>query len=129
MKNKILSLLAFTSLLIGLTLSGCYYDEVVPEVIDPGNEISFSGDLIPIFNASCNTAGCHSPGAVAPDLTAANAFNALVNGSYIDVGNPEASELYQWVKGNRAISMPLSGEDPVISSSVLIWIQQGALNN
>lgn len=108
-------------------INACTYDQVVPGEIEVGT-MSFSGDIIPIFNKDCNTSGCHN-GTVAPDLRAANAFNALVNGNYINTGNPENSELYQWMRGNRGLPMPLSGPNATYNAKVLAWIQQGASNN
>jgi hypothetical protein len=133
MKKKILSFLIVPALFVIGLISGCYYDEVIPDVSiyeeDPGGEVTFSGDIIPIFNTSCSLSGCHSPGGHSPDLTAANAYNSLINGEYIDVENPEQSELYQWVNGNRTTPMPISGTDPKIASAILAWITQGAQNN
>ena len=128
--KKILSYLIVPAALFWGLVTGCYYDEVIPDVeVYTGAEVTWSGDIIPIFNASCNSAGCHAPGDVAPDLTSANGYNALVNGEYLNIQDPEQSELYQWVKGNRATTMPISGTDPQIVSAVLLWIQQGAQNN
>jgi hypothetical protein len=128
MKIKILSFLALSALLGMGLISGCHYDEILPD-INPGDEVSFSEDIVPLFDASCNSSGCHKTGGIAPDLTADNAYNALINGNYIDVTNPETSELYQWVAGNRTTPMPISGTDSKIVSAVLLWIEQGALDN
>ena len=129
MKNKILSFLIVPALLIISLNSGCKYDEIVPEAPDPGVVVKFSSDILPIFNASCNFSGCHNFGGTPPDLTSNNAYSELITGGYIDIDNPEQSELYQWVKGNRSIPMPLTGTDPEIVSKTLAWIQQGAQNN
>jgi len=113
-----------------LVLSGCYYDLVVPSeisVID--TEVSFSNDIQPIFTQSCSTVGCHGENGIKPNLTDNKSFEALVSGNYIDTGNPASSELYQWMIGNRSISMPLSGPDAEINAYVLAWLDQGAKNN
>jgi hypothetical protein len=130
MKKIILAILMTPFLLLMFFGSGCYYDEVIPDPsIYSGEEISFSEDLIPIFDASCNSASCHAAGAIPPDLTAANAYNAIIDGGYVNFTSPEESEFYQWVKGNRTPTMPISGTDPQIVSAVLTWINQGAQNN
>jgi hypothetical protein len=112
-------------------LSGCYQDKTV--LLDTGEEITrtvtFGNDLIPIFNASCNSSGCHSSGGKAPDLTSANAFNALNSGNYINISEPQNSELYLWMTGKKGSPMPLSGPDKEYNSLVLAWIKQGANNN
>lgn len=115
---------------IGL-LSGCYKDKTV--ILDTGEEItrtvSFSNDIIPIFNKSCNNSGCHSAGAKAPDLTAANAYLSLSAGNYMNSSTPQNSELYLWMTGKKGTPMPLSGPDKDYNALVLAWIKQGAQNN
>lgn len=124
-------ILAVSVLFIFLLINACYYDQSIVQEItpDPGVEVTFTGDIQPIFNASCNSAGCHNTGGIAPDLSSGKAYNALTNGGFINVANPQSSELYQWMKGNRALPMPLSGADANYNAKVLSWITQGALNN
>jgi hypothetical protein len=119
----------FLLLTTAVLMSSCYYDEVVPveRKIEVG-EVSFKNDLLPIFNKSCNSSGCHS-GAVAPNLTAGSAYNSLINGGYINKANPESSELYLWMKGTKSTPMPLSGPNAEYNAKVLGWIKQGALDN
>ncbi len=117
--------------IVMLILSGCYKDKTV--VSDTGEEItrpvSFASDIIPIFNNSCNSSGCHSAGGKAPDLTSANAFTALSGGGYIRTDDPVNSELYLWMTGKRSVPMPLSGINKDFNALVLAWIKQGAQNN
>jgi hypothetical protein len=125
--KKIYGFLAgFTILLV----IGCYKDRTV--VSETGAEItrpvSFANDIIPIFNASCNTSGCHNAGGKAPDLSVTNAYKALTNG-YINAGDSQASELYQWMIGKRGMPMPTNGINKEYNSLVLAWIKQGAQNN
>lgn len=115
-------------LLFGLSLSQCYYLEVVDDP-EPVENVSFSTDIIPIFNASCNIVGCHNAGGTAPDLSEANAYSSLKNGGYLDLAVPADSELYQWMSGNRSLPMPLSGPDATYNAKVLKWIEDGAPNN
>jgi hypothetical protein len=112
-------------------LTGCYKDKTV--IFDTGEEItrqvSFAGDIIPIFNSSCNVSGCHNAGGISPNLSAANAYTALTGGNYITTSNPENSELYQWMTGKKGTPMPLSGPNKDYNALVLAWIKQGANNN
>lgn len=127
--HRTLRLLACS--VVAVILQSCYYDEVIPveePVGDVGN-VSFSADLIPIFNSSCNNTGCHSAGGQKPDLTAPNAYNSLINGGYINIAVPESSSLYLWMRGENGTPMPLSGPDATYNAKVLAWIEQGALNN
>jgi hypothetical protein len=128
-RTRNISLSVIATLLI-LMWSACYYDEVVPgaSIADVG-QISFTTDIIPIFNASCNMSGCHNTGGQAPDLSASNAFNALTNGGYINTSNASASELYKWMNNEESLSMPLSGPNATYNAKVLAWIEQGGSNN
>ena len=111
-------------------LSGCYYDAVLPPLTpEIETEISFNKDIIPIFNKSCNGSGCHNIGGTKPDLTAANAYNALKNGNYFNISAAESSEIYKWMKGEKGLPMPLSGPNSEYNAKILAWIKQGALNN
>lgn len=113
------------------SLSGCYKDETV--IIKTEEEItrdvSFANDIIPIFNSSCNSSGCHNSGGKAPELIGSKAYNSLINGGYINTGLPESSELYLWMNGEKGTPMPTSGINSDYNALVLAWIKQGALNN
>lgn len=126
--KKLYGFLAGLSLLL---ITGCYKDKTV--VFDTGEEItrsvSFSGDIIPIFNSSCNTSGCHSAGGKSPDLTTANAYTALTNGNFLNTADPASSELYNWMTGKRGTPMPVNGTNKDFNALVLAWIKQGAQNN
>jgi hypothetical protein len=126
--KKIVGFLAgFTMLL----LIGCYKNKTV--LFDTGDEItrpvSFAGDIIPIFNKSCNSSGCHNAGGIKPNLTPAGAYNALTTGNYLNTAVPESSELYLWMTGKKGTPMPTSGVNKDYNALVLAWIKQGALNN
>lgn len=120
-------------LLVALTgflmVISCKYDEVLPPEPDPGEIISFSEDIIPIFNTSCNFSGCHNGAGPAPDLRAGTAYEALFAGTYIDTLQPPNSELYLWMNGERDQDMPPQGTIPANVATVILWIEQGAKNN
>ncbi|MFA6945236.1 MAG: hypothetical protein WC220_04970 [Pedobacter sp.] len=120
--------------LAGFTLLlfiGCYKDKTV--YFDTGAEItrpvSFSADIVPIFNKSCNVSGCHSPGGKSPDLSVVNAYNSLSNGGFVNASAPETSVLYLWMTGKKGTPMPVSGSNKDYNALVLAWIKQGAQNN
>jgi hypothetical protein len=116
-------------LIMTVIFTACYYDQILPveQEVEVGT-MSFTNDIMPIFNQSCSTSGCHS-GSVAPNLTTSAAYNSLTSGNYINISNPAESELLQWMKGNRTLPMPLTGPNQTYNAKVLAWIQQGALNN
>ncbi len=109
---------------------GCYKDKTV--IIDTGVEItktvSFSNDIAPILNNSCNISGCHNAGGIRPDLTVTNAYTSLTGG-YINTADPQASELYLWMTGKKGVPMPTSGINKDYNALILAWIKQGANNN
>jgi hypothetical protein len=128
-KNKTIWIGSLLGMLM-LIMNACYYDEVLPqESVGDVGEMSFSADIIPIFNASCNVSGCHNQGGQKPNLSAAGAYTSLINGGYINTTNPENSSLYKWMKGENGTPMPVSGSNETYNAKVLAWIEQGALNN
>jgi len=127
-KNKILWISGLCLLMI--IMNACYYDQVLPvEPVGDVGEVSFAADIIPIFNSSCNSVGCHNQGGQKPNLTAASAYTSLTSGGYIDTNSPKASSLYQWMNGEKSLPMPLTGPNETYNAKVLAWIEQGALNN
>lgn len=127
MKSKLIITLA-AGVLITL-LTGCYKDIISPgqDPNGPPQQVSFSGDLVPIFTASCALSGCHDGTAHNPVLTAARAYSAIVNGGYINTVVPANSILYGEVKSG---SMPPSGALRASDiQKILDWIRNGAPNN
>jgi len=114
-----------------LILSGCYKNKTV--IFDTGEEVtrtvSYTGDILPIFNGTCSVSGCHNTGGKAPDLSAANAYNSLMGGNYINISDPLNSEVYLWMTGKKGSPMPLSGSNKDYNALVLAWLKQGANNN
>lgn len=126
--KKIIGFLASLTIVL---LIGCYKDKTV--FLDTGEVItrtvSFTNDIIPIFNSSCNISGCHSTGGKSPDLTVLNAYNSLTNGGYITISDPQTSLIYLWMTGKRGTPMPVSGINKDFNALILAWIKQGAQNN
>ncbi len=129
MRNKVdhlLKIMLGTALLFAVA---CKYDDVLPVEPDPGIQISFNDDIVPIFNASCNLSGCHNGSGHAPDLRPDKAYQSLWDGGYIDTLMPDNSALYLWMSGSKGIPMPVEGVNAGYVSTVLQWINQGALEN
>lgn len=111
-------------------MSGCYRDIINPgsDPNGPPQNVSFSGDLVPLFSKNCSSTGCHDAvPAHKPSLTPENAFNAVRAGGFINTAVPASSTLYVVVKSGE---MPPSGG---LKSSdvqkILDWIRNGAPNN
>ena len=126
---KYFKITAIVALMVSMvSISGCYYDHY-PAIEGVSRDVSFSADLIPIFNASCNATGCHSAGGIPPVLTANDAYDEIINGSYVSLENPENSSLYKSMTGEISL-MPPAGKLPDSEISLVLgWIQQGALDN
>jgi len=129
-KHKVTGIL-LPGIVLMLMLTGCYKDKTVPVDTTPTitRTVTFTGDIIPIFNKSCAVSGCHSAGGKSPDLTAANAYNNLKIGNYLNTGTPTNSVIYLWLTGKKATQMPVGGMNKDYNALVLAWIKQGAKNN
>ena len=126
MKSKIIISLA--SVLI-ICLSGCYKDIISPgqDPNGPPQQVSFSGDLVPLFEVNCALSGCHDGTAHNPALTADKAYSSIVNGGFVNTLIPSNSVLYGEVKSG---SMPPSGALKASDvQKILDWIRNGAPNN
>ena len=116
-----------------LFVPGCYKVATVQIDNAPAitKTVSIDKDIIPIFSRSCALSGCHASGGHVPNLSAANAYNSLINGNYINKATPSSSLLYLWLTGKKAVTMPIGANNNPsnINALVLAWITQGAKNN
>lgn len=110
--------------------SGCYKDVISPgtDPNGPPQAVSFSGDLMPLFQKNCASAGCHDAvPAHKPSLVPDKAFNAIISGGYINISVPLQSPLYMVMKSGE---MPPSGGIKASEvQKVLDWVRNGAPNN
>jgi hypothetical protein len=115
-----------------LVMISCTKTTTVPIDNTPAitTTVTFAKDIQPILTKSCAVSGCHS-GAVAPNLSAATAYNALENGNLINTSTPKSSDVYLWLTGKKAIPMPAGAPNNPsnINALMLAWITQGAKNN
>ena len=122
------SIVLLTTLLM-LFIASCEYEFIEPEPPPiPTDTISFSGDIVPIWEDN-NCTNCHKPNGVSQlDLTAANAYNSLTSFGLVNTVDPASSKIYTYPH-------PISGEHANKYSSeaeaefILQWISQGARNN
>lgn len=108
-------------------LHACEYDFIEPPKPvppDPTDTISFATEVVPIFGEQ-GCLACHS-GTINPDLTAANAYQSIMNNSLVDIDNPELSIIYTKPVPGGSHSTTYT---PDQSAVVLVWIQQGANDN
>lgn len=118
----------FTIVILGLLAilnASCTYEELIKPKVDVPDSVSFNVNILPIFNSSCNVTGCHSKGGIPPNLSAADAYTSLIFFGYVDIDNPEVSEIYQKIT-NGSMKQYATDQDRTL---ILNWIEQGALDN
>lgn len=132
MKNSFMkrSLIIVLSALSLVVMTGCYKDVLSPgqDPNAPPQDVSFSGDLQPIFTANCTSSGCHDDKpSHNPSLVTGKSYNAIIQGGYVNTAVPTNSILYNEVK---SANMPPSGALKQSDiQKILDWIRNGAPNN
>lgn len=123
--KKLIPLMILLAAGFVLALSSCSYEWIeYDEPVIP-DTVSFKNDIVPIFNQSCNSAGCHSEGGFDPVLTPEVAYSELIDGGYVNTENPEGSTLYLSMTSG---SMEIYAQ-PGDAELILEWIKDGANNN
>ena len=110
-------------------ISSCQKEYFVPIPTTIPDSVSFSANVIPVFNEHCNSAGCHNTGGISPDLSPENAYDDLYLYSLVDTLDPVSSVLYtRMISTSRPMppSVVLKNGEPEL---VLKWTEQGGLNN
>lgn len=109
-----------------LILASCKSDIIEPITPDIPDQVSFSTNIVPIFDLSCNNPGCHAPGGKSPDLSPAVAYDNLFLYGQVDVDDPAGSGIYiKIIAGGSMATYAKPGDAEII----LKWIEQGAENN
>jgi len=126
MKNILLQIFAVVSVI--LLISSCQYKWIIePDVPppDPEDTISFSQQIVPVFNDQGCT-GCHNTGGQQPDLTTDNAYNSITGMGLVDTDDPSASKIYYYPLPDGSHFGKYTSAQAAL---VLVWIEQGALDN
>jgi len=106
---------------------GCEYETIEFDLPDENEPISFSSDIIPIFNNGNNCTSCHTAGSTSPDLTPDRAYNSIVPG-LINTDEPELSRIYDFPHPSST-THGFKKYTQAQAALVLNWIKQGAENN
>ncbi|MFY0687919.1 MAG: hypothetical protein JXQ90_12180 [Cyclobacteriaceae bacterium] len=122
--TKIISIVILAITFGGFTR--CTFDQIPPEPVLVPDSVSFSVDVVPIFDMSCNSAGCHNTGGVAPDLTADNSWVNLVYFAFVDTAAPDESILMKKITAPGTMAQFVTDQEHAV---ILQWITQGAPNN
>lgn len=106
------------------SVTSCSYDYIELAEINLPETVSFDENIIPIFEKSC--ASCHNNLSNPPVLLKEEAYQELISGNYLDLINPDKSNLIIKINsGHPDNETPNKNEKELI----LQWIQEGALNN
>ncbi|NJN28500.1 MAG: hypothetical protein HC819_22265 [Cyclobacteriaceae bacterium] len=110
----------------GAATTACtYHTNDYEPVVVPDN-LSLETDIVPIFEAKCNSSGCHN-GSIAPDLRPDKAYKSLTQGGFIDDdGVAENDALFQ--KIDKGGSMEVYASD-LERAYIKKWLEEGAQNN
>ena len=127
MRKLIITVIVLLTGFFGIV--GCYYDQVLEE--GPGgipSNVSFSNDVVPVFNKNCANSGCHDAlPTFKPSLVADKAYSELYAGGYISKTVPSSGKLYQAIaEGSMPPGTPMSTKD---ANLIIGWLNEGAKNN
>lgn len=116
-------------LTLGLFLTSCYKDVILPETaVDPDGppqQVSYSLELAPLFNSSCALSGCHVVGGHKPYMNTDISYQQIVNGGFVNTDIPKQSILYIEINGEMKEHIPSASD----RQKVYDWIRNGAPNN
>ena len=126
MRNLLQSLIAIFAII--LLATSCQYKFIVEPVVpppDPEDTISFSQQIVPIFDEQGCT-GCHNTGGQQPDLTADNAYNSITGMGLVNTDDPPMSRIYYYPLPDGSHYAKYTSAQAAL---VLQWIEQGGLDN
>lgn len=123
--KRLISWLTTFCILALMFATSCEYAWIDYEDVPIPDTVSLANDVVPIFERGCNATVCHGGGAN-PDLRPDRAYNSLINGGYVNTGDPVLSSIHtSIINGGSMEQYAEPGDDQII----LKWIEQGALNN
>ncbi len=103
----------------------CEYETIEIDLPDVEEPVSFSADIVPIFNDGNNCTACHGNNGTSPNLTADRAYGSIVP-DLVNTDEPESSTIYVFPNSS---SHSFKNYTQVQAALVLAWISQGAENN
>lgn len=131
MKRNYIFKLAFLAVILGF-FTACEYEFVEPikspPIVPPGDTISFSLNIVPIWSNNNNCTSCHKGGGTAPDLTAGAAYNSITSSGLIDQTTPANSIIYTYANPSTA-THSWKKYTSAEADAILQWIKDGAKNN
>jgi hypothetical protein len=103
-------------------ISSCEKYTYTPPVLNTTDTVHFQTQIQPIFNGIC--INCHNGSGLNPDLRDGKSYNSLTTGGYVN--QPAASSLLNMQINS---SSHTSRTTDLQKQQILVWIEQGALNN
>jgi hypothetical protein len=98
---------------------------IITDGLNDPNDPSYSEDIQPFFDAKC--IACHNGTGIPLDLTSPDSyFNLIDDPNYIDIDNPENSELYTKIIPGGSMEQYANSAERLLT---LYWIEQGAKDN
>ncbi|MGD0581960.1 MAG: hypothetical protein ABR974_03320 [Bacteroidales bacterium] len=126
MNQKIKKARVLLSIMIALAvlgaISSCEKYTYTPPVLNIADTVHFEAQIQPIFNGIC--INCHN-GGQSPDLRDGKSYNSLTTGGFVNLP-AETSILYTHITTN---SQHIPRTTDLQKQQILVWIEQGALNN
>jgi hypothetical protein len=115
-------------LFLSAAVFSCTYDFIKKaEPINPTTPVSFATQILPIFSTDACTS-CHKAGGQTPDYTTPNAYASIISNNVVNTTAPETSLLYT-VPNPTTSGHTWTKLTANQAQLILLWIQQGALNN
>lgn len=102
------------------------------EIVIPSSNVSFERHLLPVFNLTCNGAGCHSTESRAGGVALTSYFEVVFNAPGLVVAkNPDRSVLMRVIDFNSATRLPhrQTFQTRITQNhidGVRTWIREGA---
>lgn len=113
-------------------------DTLVTNDIDqryiPDSNVSYSANLMPVFQLKCATSGCHNSESLAAGINMLD-WNSFTIEPYIIRGEPDISTMVLMVEGSIQPTMPppnYASSIPFTADQIRglkVWIKEGAKNN
>ena len=123
-KMTIKNLFSFLSIfLLALFLSSCEHDSTGIENLP---EMSFSKDVLPVFQTGCAISGCHDS-QTAKESKVYDSYDNIIKD--VEPGDPDRSKVYKIMLDPfqpMPPDKPIPEEDRI---KIRLWILQGAKNN
>lgn len=132
--NKFLSLLLVSVLFISLSCDDTITSEDLDNRVIPETDVSFTADLLPVFNLKCSSGQCHNSSYMAGGYSMETWSNVVQSG-IVNPFSPTTSRLIWRIDPQYGYDlMPPVGEPirPMTEDQVrgvYTWIEEGAKNN